>query len=145
MANINAELFIKATKNHYRFQGTGFIASVEDLWELGTPQIDSAARNIEAQMDEFKKHPMSLSERIKFDRGDGSSDVDETESKRLELREKLEILTYIVSVRQEEEEERVEAANRAITKKRILEVIAKKEDQKLDDMTIEELKSLLDA
>lgn len=142
MANFTDELFITATKNHWRFQGAGIIASVEDLWELPTAKIDDIARGIEANIKEIDAHPMSLSESVQHGKiGDAPSKI---AILRKELYDKMEILRFILITRREEAEKFAAEAEKNERNKRILELIAKKEDQKFDDMSVEDLRALLD-
>ena len=142
MANFTDELFVTATKNHWRFQGTGIIASVEDLWELPTEKIDDIARGIEANIKEIDAHPMSLSESVQHGKiGDAPS---KTAILRKELYDKMEVLRFILETRREEAEKFAAEAEKNERNKRILELIAKKEDQKFDDMSVEDLRALLD-
>lgn len=61
------------------------------------------------------------------------------------LERKIEIIKHIVSVKQAEAEAVKEAANRKAQKQRIMEIIAKKEDDALTNMSLDELKKMVDG
>ena len=142
MASYVHELFVEATKNHWRFQGTGIIASVEDLWELSTAKIDDIARNIDSEIKEINAHPMSLSESVNH--GKIGDELSESDARRRDLSNKMDILRFILETRREEAEKFAAESEKAARKNRILELSAKKEDQKFDDMSVEDLRALLD-
>lgn len=142
MASYVHELIVEATKNHWRFQGTGIIASVEDLWELSTAKIDDIARNIDSAIKEIDAHPMSLSESVNH--GKIGDEPSESESRRKDLYDKMDILRFILETRREEAEKFTAESEKAARKNRILELIAKKEDQQFDNMSVEDLRALLD-
>ena len=68
----------------------------------------------------------------------------ESDARRKDLNNKMEILRFILETRREEAEKFAAESEKAARKNRILELIAKKEDQQFDSMSLEDLKALLD-
>lgn len=124
MSSIN--MFEVATRNKLRFPYKGQI-SVEDMWELSLPALDTVFKTLNSQMKQVKEESL-LSTKSK---------ADET----LELQ--IEIVKYIVSVKLAEKEAREKAAEKAAQKKRIMEIIAKKQDESLENSSMEDLQKML--
>lgn len=119
-------VFEMATRMKFRFPFRGMI-SVEDLWDLDVEQLDAVYKAL--NKDVQKSHEESLLNAPRI----GDAD----------LNAKIEIVKYIFQVKQAEEEERKNAAANAIKRRRILEVLAKKQDNALENMTEEELHAAL--
>ena len=121
-----ANLFEIASKKKYRFPYKGMI-STEDLWDLSPDQLDlvykTLNKNVKAQGEESL-----LAE----------SSVDEN------LANMIEIVKHIFAVKQEEIKARQEAAENARKRKRILEVIAQKQDEALHDLSEADLQKMLE-
>lgn len=121
-----ANLFEIASKKKYRFPYKGMI-STEDLWDLSPDQLDlvykTLNKNVKAQGEESL-----LAE----------SSVDEN------LANMIEIVKHIFAVKQDEIKARQEAAENARKRKRILEVIAQKQDEALHDLSEADLQKMLE-
>lgn len=124
MSNVN--MFEAATRNKLRFPYKGQI-SVEDMWDLPLPALDSIFKTLNSQMKQVKEESL-LSIKSK---------ADET----LELQ--IEIVKYIVSVKLADKEAKEKAAEKAAQKKRIMEIIAKKQDESLQNASLEDLQKML--
>jgi len=121
-----ANLFEIASKKKYRFPYKGMI-STEDLWDLTPAQLDvvykTLNKNLKAQGEESL-----LAE----------DSVDET------LANMIEIVKHVFAVKQEEIKARKEAVENAEKRKRILEVIAQKQDEALHDLSEADLQKMLE-
>lgn len=124
MGNVN--MFEVATRSKMRFLYKGQI-SVEDMWDLSLPALDSVFKALNSQMKQVKEESL-LSTKSK---------ADET----LELQ--IEIVKYIVSVKLVEKEARDKAAARSIQKHKIMEIMAKKQDESLQSASMEDLQKML--
>lgn len=119
-------LFEIAVRDKFRFAFRGII-SVEDLWDLKLEQLDEVYKNL---MIEIKKaNEESLLK---------SKTKDQTV-----LEDKVDIVKYIVNSKLEEIKTREEESKKKMQKQKILEVLNEKENQSLQNMSVEELKEML--
>ena len=119
-------VFEMATRLKFRFPFRGMI-SVEDLWDLDVEQLDAVYKALNKDVQKTQEESLLAGPRV------GNAD----------LNAKIEIVKYIFQVKQEEEMERKAAADNAIKRRRILEVLAKKQENALENMTEEELQAAL--
>ena len=120
------ELFVMATRGKYRFPFKGQI-SVEDLWDLSVKNLDSIFKTLNGEAKQAKEESLL----------EVKSPAD------AELEAKIEIVKYIVRVKQDEATQRVNAIALNEQKQKIAAVIAAKEDQALHDMSVDELRAML--
>ena len=120
------EMFVTATRNKFRFPFRGQI-SVEDLWDLSVENLDSVYKTLNSQVKKAKEESLL-----------------NTKSREDEIIEmQIEIVKYIVSVKQDEAAKKVAAKEKKARKQRILEVLAAKEDADLQNKSSEELQAML--
>lgn len=120
------EMFVTATRNKFRFPFRGQI-SVEDLWDLSVENLDSVYKTLNSQVKKAKEESLL-----------------NTKSREDEIIEmQIEIVKYIVSVKQNEAAKKVAAKEKKARKQRILEVLAAKEDADLQNKSPEELQAML--
>ena len=124
MSNVN--MFEVAARNKMRFPYKGQI-SVEDMWDLSLPALDSVFKALNSQMKQVKEESL-LSTKSK---------ADET----LELQ--IEIVKYIVSVKLAEKEAREKAAADKEMKQKIMQIKAARQDKALLEASDEDLDKLL--
>lgn len=122
----NANMFEVATRSKMRFPYKGQI-SVEDMWDLSLPALDSVFKALNSQMKQVKEESL-LSTKSK---------ADET----LELQ--IQIVKYIVSVKLAEKEKREKAAEKSAQRQKIMEIMAKKQDESLESASMEDLQKML--
>ena len=120
-----ANLFEIASRAKYRFPYKGLI-STEDLWDLSPAQLDTIYKtlnkNAKAQGEE------SLLNEVIVDTA---------------LTNMVEIVKHIFNVKREEAEARKAAAANAEKRKRLLEIIAQKQDEALLNMSEADLQKML--
>ena len=121
------QLFIMATRKKFRFPYKGN-ATVEDMWDLSVDALDGVFKVLNA---EFKK--VSNEESLLAAKSDKDS----------ELEAKIEIIKYIVKVKQEEAAEKAEALVKKAQKQKIMEMIASKKEAALSNLSVEELERML--
>mgnify|MGYP006991647494 CR=1 FL=1 len=119
-------VFEMATRLKFRFPFRGMI-SVEDLWDLSIEQLDTVYKALNKDVKQAQEDSLLAGPRV------GDAD----------LNAKIEIVKYIFQTKQAEEAERKAAADNAIKRKRIMEILAKKQDNALENMTEEELQAAL--
>lgn len=122
----NEKMFEIATRSKFRFPYKGQI-SVEDIWDLSLPALDSVFKALNSQMRQVKEESL-LSTKSKADEV-------------LELQ--IEIVKYIVSVKLAEKEAREKAAEKSAQRQKIMEIMAKKQDESLENASMEDLQKML--
>lgn len=120
-------IFEYAVRNKVRFPFKGMI-SVEDMWDLSLTNLDSIYKVLNKQVKQSEEESLLKTK----------TSVDE------ELEVQLAIVKHIVSVKLAEKE----AAEKAIAKKeqkqKIMSIIATKENEALQNSSIDDLKKMLD-
>lgn len=128
--NTTAVLFEMASQMKFRYPYKGMITT-EDLWDLSLSQLDVVYQN--------------LNKELKATDGDSliaTKSADEG-VKAQELKNKIEIVKYIFNGKQQAAELTRMAADRAAKKQHILDILARKQDDALQNMTEDELMAML--
>ena len=125
MATTN--IFEYAVRNKVRFPFKGMI-SVEDLWDLSLTNLDSIYKTLNKQVKQSEEESL-LSTKTNAD---------------TELAVQIDIVKYIVSVKLAEQEAREKAAAKKEQRQKIMSVIAAKEDEELQNSSVDDLKKMLD-
>lgn len=123
---MNTNMFEIATRNKFRFPFKGMI-NIEDLWDLSVENLDKVFKCLNAEMKKTKEESL-LSTKSKDDEV---------------LEMKIDIVKYIVEVKQKEKEEREKMFLNKERNKKIMSIIAAKKDEELKNMSVEELQKLL--
>ena len=124
---MSKNMFEVATRTKMRFPFKGMI-SVEDLWDLSVQNLDKVFKTLNSQRKEAQEESL-LNVR---------SSEDEV------LDTQIEIVKYIVNVKLEEQAARVKTAENKEKKQKIMALMAKKDDEAMENMSKEELQKLLD-
>lgn len=122
----NEKMFETAVRTKMRFPFKGLI-SVEDLWDLSVKDLDLIFKTLNSQLKQVKEESL-LEIKTEQDK---------------ELDTKIEIIKYVVQVKQEEENKRLKAKEQKEKKQKIMEILANKQDQDLQNKSVEELKTML--
>lgn len=125
MATTN--IFEYAVRNKIRFPFKGMI-SVEDLWDLSLTNLDSIYKTLNKQVKQSEEESLLITK----------TNVD------TELEIQIAIVKYIVSVKLEEQEAREKVAAKKAQKQKIMSIIATKEDEALQNRSVEELRKMLE-
>lgn len=126
MTNANVNIFEVATRNKMRFPFRGMIG-VEDLWDLSVTSLDSIFKTLNSQLKQVKEESL----------------LDVKTQQDQELDTKIEIIKYLVKVKQEEENLRLKAKEQREKKQKIMEILSAKQDSDLQNKSIEELQNML--
>lgn len=118
---MNINIFELATREKYRFPYKGMI-SVEDLWDLDAAELDRVYKHLNKELKATDEESLI-----------------EIKSANVTLNTKIEIVKYIFEVKRAEEEQRTNQMNNARQRQHILEILAKKQDESLQNMSEEEL------
>lgn len=119
-------IFEMATREKYRFPYKGMI-TVEDMWDLSLQSLDSVFKSLNAQVRRNQEESLLKTK----------TDED------IELDTKIAIIRYIVGVKQQEAADRLQAKEKKEKKQKLLDALNEKRDQKIKDMTEEELEKAL--
>lgn len=122
-------IFEFATRNKLRFPYKGSI-SVEDLWDLSQKQLNDVYKILKKELKLVSEEENLISL--------------EKEDPYIELNIKVEIVKHIFNVKKVETQQREDAVIKAEKKQRILDILAKKQDDSLNNMSEEELIKMLD-
>lgn len=115
-----------ATRMKFRFPYKGLI-SVEDLWDLPMTALDDIYKTLNKDVKKAEEESLLNAK-------------DTTDA---ELLAKIDIVKHIFAVKQKEAEDRKAAVANAEKRQRILEIIARKQDESLNNMSEEELVKML--
>lgn len=125
--NTNMNIFEAASRYKFRYPYRGVITT-EDLWDLTPAQLDVVYKALNANVKVAQED--SLMKNL--------SDADAA------LMMQIEIVKYIFAVKEQEAESRKKAAENTAKKQRIMEIIAKKQDDALENMSEADLLKMLD-
>lgn len=120
-------IFEYATRNKVRFSFRGLI-SVEDLWDLSLTNLDSIYKE--------------LNKRSKQSEEESLLNIKTQEDELLNVQ--IEIVKHIVSVKLAEKEAREKASAKKAQKQKIMSIIAAKQDEALQNSSIDDLQKMLD-
>lgn len=123
---MEVNIFEYAVRNKIRFPFRGLI-SVEDLWDLSLANLDSIYKSLNKQAKQSDEESL-LSTKTNVD---------------TELEIKINIVKYIVSIKLEERKAKENETMKKIQKQKIMSAIAAKEDEALQNSSIEDLKKML--
>lgn len=129
-------MFEKANRLKLRFSSPQGSLTAEDLWDLPL----TSTRVNQANLNNIAKDvSRELKAHGEEDFVNPKSTVDET------LQLKLDIVKHVIQVRQAENEAARTIADRREKKARLLELIAKKQDQELEGKSVEELNAMVES
>ena len=120
-------IFEYAVRNKIRFPFKGMI-SVEDLWDLPLANLDSIYKTLNKQVKQSEEESLLVTK----------TTVD------TELEIQIAIVKHIVSVKLEEQEAREKAAAKKAQKQKIMAIIATKEDEALQNSSVDDLRKMLE-
>lgn len=124
---MSKNMFEVATRTKMRFPFKGMI-SVEDLWDLSVQNLDKVFKTLNSQRKEAQEESLL------------NAKASEDEA----LDTQIAIVKYIFDVKSEEHAAMVKAAENKEKKQKIMALMAKKDDEKMENMSKEELQKLLD-
>ena len=120
------KMFEVAVRNKFRFGFKGLI-SVEDLWNLSVENLDTIFKTLKSEIKKTTEESLL--------------DTKTNEDKVLET--KIEIVKYIVAVKLTEKEVKENEKRNKEQRQKILSIIANKQDNELQNKSIEELQEML--
>lgn len=121
-------MFAYATRNKVRFPYKGLI-STEDLWDLSVTELDKIFKTLNAQAKQSQEESLLESK----------NDGDEL------LENQIEIVKHIVTVKLREQKAREREADKAAQRQKIMAIIARKQDESLENASLDDLQTMLDS
>ena len=121
------KMFEYATRNKVRFPFKGLI-SVEDLWDLSLTNLDSIYKTLNKQVKQSEEESL-LNTKTTVDK---------------ELDVQIAIVKHIVAVKLAEQEAKEKASAKKAQKQKIMAIIASKQDEALQNSSVEDLQKMLD-
>ena len=128
--NESKNLFEIAARKKYRFSYKGWI-STEDLWDMDRDGLDSVYKWLTSL-----KNKSSTEDSLLNDNAKDKEDED--------LQNKIDIVRHIFEVKKEESFNALKEKENAEKKRRILDILAKKQDEVLMNAKAEDLKKMLE-
>jgi len=127
-------MYKQASQLKLRFDTPKGVLGVENLWDLTKEDLATVAKNLRKKI---KANSKSDDEELAF--------LDEKVSKtQTEDALRFNIVKDIYQTKEAAEKESVEAAQKKLKNQKILELIARKQDQELEGKSIEELQAMLE-
>lgn len=121
-------IFEKAVREKTRFAFKGNIG-VEELWDLSLTNLDTIYGNLETELEGLPKKSL----------------LSTNSKQREEIEFKQEIIKYIVETKKIEAEQKSVAKENSAKKQMILDILAKKQNQSYENMSVEELTALANS
>lgn len=118
--------FEAATRTKLRFPYKGLV-STEDLWDLSVQQLDSVFKVLNSELKTVKEESL-LNTKTKKDE---------------ELDLKIDIVKHVFEIKTAEANARLEEKERKEQKQKILNILASKKEESLQNKSPEELEAML--
>lgn len=124
---------VAAQRAKYRFETTKGYVNMEDLWSLSRSILKDVYNELNSEYTELTKGRSVLD--------DDDDDVINVKqkAKETELDNKMTIVKYIFDTKKSEEKERKNEAAKKIEKAKLMDLLAKKQDAALENLSEEEI------
>ena len=119
-------IFEEASRRKFRFPYNGSI-TVEDLFDLNKAQINKVYQTLSVQVKSKESTLLSV-----------------TTAEDKDILNKIEIVKYVFNEKVEKENRMLRDKETSIKKQRIMEVMSKKQDESLENTSMEDLQKMLD-
>ena len=120
-------MFEYATRNKVRFPFKGQI-SVEDLWDLRADDLDTVFKTLNRQVKQSKEESLLATKTAE----DTALDV------------QIAIVKYIFDIKMQEANARLLDKERKAQKQKIMAILANKQEQELQNKSVDELQKMLE-
>jgi len=121
-------MFERASKLKLRFQAAKGYLATEDLWDLTKVQLNSLAKSLNRDLKESEEEDF----------------LEEKSEEDTITKLKFDIVRHVLEIKKAEYKEMKADIERKSERQRILAILAKKQDQALEDLSEEELRKKLD-
>ena len=120
-------MFEYATRNKVRFPFKGQI-SVEDLWDLRTDDLDTVFKTLDRQVKQSKEESLLTTKTAE----DTALDI------------QIAIVKHIFDIKMQEANARLLDKERKAQKQKIMAILANKQEQELQNKSVDELQKMLE-
>lgn len=120
-------MFEYATRNKVRFPFKGQI-SVEDLWDLRADNLDTVFKTLNRQVKQSEEESLLVTKTAE----DTALDV------------QIAIVKYIFDIKMQEANARLLDKERKAQKQKIMAILANKQEQELQNKSVDELQKMLE-
>lgn len=123
-------MFEQATRGQFRFSSARGAITTEDLWQLplsGVFSLNEVAKQLSRDLKQVEEEDFVAKRKV-------SDEI---------LQVKLDIVKHIIAVKLAEQEDNKQAANKRAQREKILGILARKQENTLEEKTEEELKEML--
>lgn len=128
-------IFEQASRRDLRFESAAGLLDVANLWNLPLTRRDGRV-----SLDELaKKYHAELKN------AEQTSFVEDTSAADTETQLRFDIILHIIKVKKDEKLESLRRQEAAIKRRKIMELIERKQDEALSAASLDELRSMLDA
>lgn len=121
-------MFEKASRMKIRFLTNKGWLTVEDLWDLSLKDLNTLAKKLNKEIKELEEEDF----------------LEVVNNNDASLKLSFDITLHILNTKKAENEKKREAAARKEKKEKILSIIAKKQDESLENMSEDELRKALE-
>ena len=129
------DMFELATRKKLRFSSVKGQLSVEQLWDLPLITKTQGATSLDLVAKEVNRE-LKAAEEESFVEVSSKPGVRDNQLR-------MKILKYIISVKQAEAQEQKEAAGKAAMKEKLKEVLERKQNQKLEELSEADIQRML--
>jgi hypothetical protein len=132
-------MFEQASRLKLRFDSTRGQLSVEDLWDIPLTSPSGNRTNLDSIAVDLHRQTRDAADTVSFVNPS-------TENPNAAITQlKFEIVKHVIGVRVAERDTLRDAADRREKKQRLLELIARKEDEALGEKSVDELRALAES
>lgn len=133
------QIFEQASRLKIRFNSPKGLLSVEDLWDLPLTSTNPNRATLDAIAISLHKQTREATETVSF------VTPSQNDRQANELSLAFEIVKHVIGVRVQERDAAQAESDRREKKQRLLELIARKQDQELEGKSVEELRAMVEA
>lgn len=121
-------MFEKAARMKLRFGTDKGLLSVEDLWDLSLQQLNRLAKALNKSIKESAEDDF----------------LEETSAEDLIIKLQFNLVLHVLEAKKAEKKERLTASTKKAEREKILGILAKKQDDALENLSEEDLKKKLE-
>jgi len=121
-------MFEKASKLKLRFTSDRGLLTTEDLWDMNLSQLNIIAKGLNKEIAKASEEDF-LEEESKED---------------IKLKLMFDVVLYVLHVKKDEAKARKDLMEKKVKRDKILEILAKKQDANLENMSEDDLLKQLD-
>ncbi len=122
-------MFEQALKNNYRYPSKKGLMTTEDLFSLSLTELNEIAKTVNKKIKDIEEES--------FIPGPNFNVTNDSKM--------LEIVKHIINAKVTERDARILERDRAEQKQKIMATMVRKNDESLENMSVEELKKMLES